>query len=254
MFRKYKIQFDLDDPRATLEHKRIILSKIFLKKIYIKWYNELIQIIKENPKGKNLEIGSGGGFLKDIFPSIITSDILELPGVDNVINAENLPFESNSLSAILMVNVFHHIPRPYLFLNEAQRCLIPGGSIVMIEPANTFFSRFIYKKFHHEPFEPNGLPEIKFGNPLSNSNQALSYIYFQRDPEKFKVDYPDLIIKKIKYHTPLLYLLSGGVSRAAFVPQFTFSLFKFVEKIISPLNPQISLFNTIVINKRYNGN
>jgi SAM-dependent methyltransferase len=250
MFKKYKIEYELDDSRTKIEHKRIILSKPFLKNIYLGWYNQLLEIAKKNNSGLHLEIGSGGGFLKDNFPDVITSDVLPLSGVDRILNAEELPFDDNSISSIMMVNVFHHIPRPYLFLNEAQRCLMPSGYIVMIEPANTFFSRFIYKKFHHEPFDPDGPFEIKFGNPLSNSNQALPNIYFQKGAEKFKIDYPDLIIKKIQYHTPLLYLLSGVVSRAAFVPQFTFSLFKFVEKIISLLNSKTRLFNTIVINKK----
>jgi hypothetical protein len=69
-------------------------------------------------------------------------------------------------------------PRPYLFLQEAERTLLSGGKIIMIEPANSALGRFIYKRFHHEPFEENGPREIKPGNPLSNSNQALaSYIF-----------------------------------------------------------------------------
>ena len=30
--------YDLDDPRRTIHHKEIILSKPFLKKLYIEWY------------------------------------------------------------------------------------------------------------------------------------------------------------------------------------------------------------------------
>jgi SAM-dependent methyltransferase len=250
MFKKYKIEYELDDPRTTIEHKRIILSKPFLKNIYLGWYNQLIEIAKKNNSGIHLEIGSGGGFLKDNFPEVITSDILPLPGVDRILNAEELPFDDNSVSSIMMVNVFHHIPRPDLFLKQAQRTLLPGGHIIMIEPANTFFARFIYKNFHHEPFDPNGSRQIKPGNPLSNSNQALPFIYFIRDAELFKQEFDKLSVLKIKYHTPLLYLLSGGVSRSALFPDFTYGFFRWIENVISPFNSKIGLFNTIVIQKK----
>ena len=35
----------------------------------------------------------------------------------------------------------------------------------MIEPANSVLGRFIYKNFHHEPFDETGEREIKPGNP-----------------------------------------------------------------------------------------
>ena len=76
MFKKYKIDFDLDDPNASLAHRDIILKKPFLKRLYNDWYLIFIIKSKEIKNGKYLEIGSGGGFLKDVFPEVITSDIL----------------------------------------------------------------------------------------------------------------------------------------------------------------------------------
>ena len=138
MFNKYELAYELDDPRASLEHRDIILSKPFLKKLYIDWYKSIMSAVPEpSPVSKVLEIGSGGGFLKDLYPSVITSDILPLEHVDLVVNAEKLPFADGELAAIVMLNVFHHIPNPSLFLNEASRCLRSRGKIVMIEPANS---------------------------------------------------------------------------------------------------------------------
>ena len=66
----------MDDPKTTLKHREIILSKAFLKKIYERWYSDFINITKELPSGKLLEIGSGGGFFNilntKLFYSIIT--------------------------------------------------------------------------------------------------------------------------------------------------------------------------------------
>ena len=249
MFKKYKIDFDLDDPNASLAHRDIILKKPFLKKLYNDWYLIFIIKSKEIKNGKYLEIGSGGGFLKDVFPEVITSDILILPNVDLIFTAEEIPFKENELASIVMLNVFHHIPKPHLFLKEAQRALIKGGKIIMTEPANSSLARFIYKRFHHEPFDEKGQREIKAGNPLSNSNQALPYIYFERDLDLFKKDFPSLKINSIKYHSPFSYIISGGVSRSAMLPFFMYNFVKGIEWLFSPFFKQIGLFCTIEIEK-----
>lgn len=248
MFKKRKHPYSLDDPNTTILHRDIILSTPFLKKIYLNWYKEFEKVYNNNPHGTYLELGSGGGFLKDILPHIITSDILSLPYVDKQIDAQQLPFENNYLDAIFLLNVFHHIPHPFLFLKEAQRCLKQNGLIVMIEPAHTFFSKFIYKKFHHEPFDEHGDLLIESGKPLSNSNQALPYIYFIREKNLFKQNFPKLKISQIQYHTTFLYLLSGGMSYYPFVPHFTYPLFNFIEKV-NPLQKFTALFQTISIQK-----
>ncbi len=249
MFKKYKIDFDLDDPNASLAHRDIILKKPFLKRLYNDWYLIFIIKSKEIKNGKYLEIGSGGGFLKDVFPEVITSDILILPNVDLIFTAEEIPFKENELASIVMLNVFHHIPKPHLFLKEAQRTLIKGGKIIMTEPANSSLARFIYKRFHHEPFDEKGQREIKAGNPLSNSNQALPYIYFERDLDLFKKDFPSLKINSIKYHSPFSYIISGGVSRSAMLPFFMYNFVKGIEWLFSPFYKQIGLFCTIEIEK-----
>ena len=249
MFKKYKIDFDLDDPNASLAHRDIILKKPFLKRLYNDWYLIFIIKSKEIKNGKYLEIGSGGGFLKDVFPEVITSDILTLPNVDLIFTAEEIPFKENELASIVMLNVFHHIPKPHLFLKEAQRTLIKGGKIIMTEPANSALARFIYKRFHHEPFDEKGQREIKAGNPLSNSNQALPYIYFERDLNLFKKDFPLLKINSINYHSPFSYIISGGVSRSAMLPFFMYNFVKGIEWLFSPFFKQIGLFCTIEIEK-----
>ncbi len=246
---KYDLEAPLDAPETTLKHREIILSKVFLKKIYEKWYNDFIGISKQLPSGKLLEVGSGGGFLKELIPEMITSDIIPFSHCDLVVSAEEMPFPENELSGIFMLNVFHHIHKPYLFLKEAERTLKPGGKIVMIEPANSWFGRFIYKNFHHEPFDINGDWEIHSVGRLSGSNQALPHIYFERDRKKFEKEFPKLKIQSIKYHTPFMYIMSGGVSRNALVPVVTFTFLNFIEKFLNPLGTKLGMFQTIEIVK-----
>lgn len=246
---KYRNPYDLDTPESTLFNREIILNKRFLKRVYAEWYDRFIRTAKSCGGETYLEIGSGGGFLKEMFPEVITSDILDLPIVDVVCSAERLPFADNSLACIMMLNVFHHIPQPYLFLEEAQRCLVKGGKILMIEPANSFFGRFIYTRFHHEPFDPKAGREIDPGNPVSNSNQALPYIYFERDTGYFNERFPQLRRNDIRYHTPFLYLVSGGLSRKAMLPYGMYGAVKFMERLVSPFNKQLGLFCRIELEK-----
>ena len=146
----------LDKPETTVYHGSLIKKKRFLRKIYEDWYDGFInEVNKLAIAGKMLELGSGGGFLKERLPDIITSDILELPDCDICCRAEDLPFQANSLKAVFMLDVLHHIPDVRQFFSEISRTLKPGGITYMIEPANTAFSSIIYKNFHHEDFDPD---------------------------------------------------------------------------------------------------
>jgi SAM-dependent methyltransferase len=247
---KYKLEYEIDDVRTTLAHREIILNKPFLRKIYKEWYDKFIKASKTLPAGLLLEIGSGGGFLKEVFPEVITSDIQEIASCDKCLSAESLPFGKEEISGIFMINVFHHIPNPTSFLKEAQRTLKSGGKIIMVEPANSLWGRLIYKNFHHEPFDPQGGWTIPSTGPLSGANGAMPWIYFERDAEEFHKKFPQLKIESVKYHTPLRYLLSGGVSRKALVPLWSWNLFKLAETIITGISRQLSMFQTIVVVKR----
>ena len=247
---KYDFDFDLDDVRTSLAHREIILQKKFLRKIYEKWYSVFISESHKVPPGILLELGSGGGFLKELLPQVITSDIQKIDFCDKCFNAEQMPFKDGEISAIFMINVFHHIPNPASFLSEAQRTLKSGGKIVMIEPANSFWGRWIYQHFHHEPFDPKGGWTIPSTGPLSGANGAMPWIYFERDVELFKSKFPQLQIESIKYHTPLLYLVSGGVSRKALVPLWSWGIFDGVENILTKITKHASMFHTSTIVKK----
>lgn len=241
---------ELDLPETTIRHGEIIKAKPFLKKIYLDWYGSFKNRSVSLPDGVLLEIGSGGGFLKEVVPNVYTSDILPLPTCDGCFSAEQMPFENESVSAIFMLNVFHHIPDSEKFLNEANRVLKKGGILYMIEPAHTPVSKFIYQHFHHEPFNPKGDWFVRGGGPLSDSNQALPWIVFKRDVEIFKRKFPHLQINYTKLHTPFRYVLSGGLSKKQLVPDFLYPAILGMEKLGSPLHPFWALFQTIEIEKK----
>lgn len=247
---KYNIPFEIDSPERTIYHRQLILDKPFLRKIYMTWYQEFIMSIPNLPSGILLELGSGGGFLKELIPNVICSDIIPLPTNDMTFSALEMPFEDNSVSGIFMVDTFHHIPDSELFLKEAKRVLKKGGKIIMIEPANSVWGRFIYKRFHHEPFIPEGGWTIPSTGPMSGANGALPWIVFERDKKLFSEKFPDLMIENIKYHQPLMYLISGGVSHRQLMPNFAYGACAMFDKVLSSLTKQVSMFMTIKIIKQ----
>lgn len=247
---KYNIPFDLDSPERTIAHQKIIREKYFLRKLYEEWYTFFSSSISALPAGKLIELGSGGGFLKEVIPSVLCTDILQLPSNDLTFSALEMPFADNEISGIFMIDTFHHIPDSKLFLQEVNRVLKKDGMLIMIEPANSLWGRFIYKNFHHEPFEPSGNWKIPPSGPMSGANGALPWIIFERDFEEFKKSFPNFNMEKIKYHTPFMYLISGGVSFKQVFPNFLYPVFRSVDKFLPLLNKQISMFTTITIRKK----
>lgn len=52
---------------------------------------------------------------------MIKTDVLELPFLDNVCYAEQLPYPDRSVGALAMVNVLHHVSDVDAFFREAVR-------------------------------------------------------------------------------------------------------------------------------------
>ncbi len=242
-------QIVLDDTGMTLLHADILQRKQFLRRLYLDFYRILRDAISPAEGDTIVELGSGAGFIKEVIPAAVTSDILPLPTVDKVFSALEMPFEPHSVDAIVMIDVLHHIPDVRRFFREAVRCLKPAGRIAMIEPANTLWSRFIYTRFHHETFDPKGGWTFASERPLATANGALPWILFHRDKNIFAKEFPDLSVHFCMCHTPLRYLLSGGFSLRQLVPDWSYPVIKGIETLLGPFNPAIGLFETVVLVK-----
>ena len=252
-FKKIDIEENIDSIHVNKIFKNIIKNNTLLYKFYLDCYKIFKKniSIKNNLNIKILEIGSGPGFIKKVIPNTITSEIISMEDIDIQSDATNLNFLNNSLDAILLLNVFHHISDPEKFLLECKRVLKKNGKILMIEPANTWFSRIIYKNFHHEEFDELSNWYLKKGGRLSSSNQALPSIIFERDYEIFKKKFPDLLISRKFKFKPIHYLFSGGFSyKPIFNGFFLYLLIKLVEIILFPFNRFLGLFMFIEIIKK----
>ena len=110
------------------------------------------------PKEKIIGLDLSDSYLKEASRHIsdLEGDLIELVKG----NAENLPFDNNSIQAVSCVYLFHELPRTVRekVLNEFFRVLEPGGTLVLADSIQIIDSpNFIsimegfYKNFH-EPF------------------------------------------------------------------------------------------------------
>jgi SAM-dependent methyltransferase len=144
---------NIDDSQTTALRLQIIRTKPFLRKLYEEWYRDIATHFPSDTRV--LELGSGAGFLKEFIPQLITSELFSAPGVERIIDAQAIAMGDASLDGIVMMDVLHHISDCSLFFHEAARVIRVGGKVVMIEPWNTTWSRWVYQRLHHEPFEPD---------------------------------------------------------------------------------------------------
>ncbi|MBI5510767.1 MAG: class I SAM-dependent methyltransferase [Deltaproteobacteria bacterium] len=238
----------LDDVQTTVLRRRVIASKPFLQQLYREWYQTLAASLPPGA-GRVLEIGSGAGFLREVVPDLITSDVQPLPGVERTLDAEQLPFAAGELKAILMIDVLHHLRQPARFLEEAARVVRPGGIVGMIEPWVTPWSRLVYAHLHPEPFDPEASWEVDGDGPLSRANGALPWILFARDRDRFARQEREWTIATIRPLMPVAYLLAGGVSLRLSLPGQSYPLVRRLERLLGRATEKTAMFAHIVLER-----
>lgn len=241
---------DIDDPSLTHLRRRIVREKPFVKAIYDEWYRWIAASV---PPGDRpvLELGSGPGFLSDHLPGLVTSDVFACEGVERIVDARAIPFGAGELRAIVMTDVLHHIPDAAAFFCEASRTLMPGGAVLMVEPWNTWLARIVWRRLHHEPFEPN-VAEWEFPStgPLSGANTAIPWILFSRDRARFDREFPGLDVRAVVPTMPFRYLVSGGVSMRSLQPSWSFGLWRALEGLLGPFMSRLAMFAKIDVRRR----
>jgi SAM-dependent methyltransferase len=240
---------DIDDPSTTDLRNEIVQSKPLLRTIYEEWYSLICDHLPA-VNGPVLELGSGAGFLRMRIPDLIASEVFACRNLRVVLDGQSLPFRSQCLRAVVMTNVLHHIPKPAAFLGEACRCLLPGGSILMIEPWVSWWSRIVYTHLHHEPFDTEQEEwSHSFGGPLSGANGALPWIIFERDRARFEQEFPSLHIHQVQPIMPFRYLFSGGVSMRQLVPTFLDPACVTIERALGPWMKHWAMFAFVTVSR-----
>ena len=238
-------------------HKKILNSKKMLKSCYSEFYLKIFQIEKKFKKKVNnqvrLELGSGIGFIKDFDKKVITSDVVYNKFTDKTIDANKIPYKNNEIDSIFGIFCFHHFKDPFNFLKDVQKKLKIGGLCILIEPYYGPLASLIYKNVHESEYF-NIKEAFRYKNKnktaMEKANQALSYIYFIKNKNKFNHEFPKLeIVHTSIFNNYLRFLLSGGLNFKKLFPDFLIFFVKFLEIIMSPLKKFFGIHYIIVIKR-----
>lgn len=228
----------IGSPEWFSAQREMIRAKPAVRRCYDLWYALLrADVASVAEDGLIVELGSGSSYIKEVLPEVITSDVVPGP-VDMIIDGRRLPFPDASVRALLLTHVFHHIPDVRRFFLEAERVLVPGGVVTMIDCAHTPLSRLFFGLIHPEPYDHKAVSwDFTAGNNMTDSNQALTWIVFHRDIDQFQKEFPGLRYEGFQYLPWFGYLMSGGVNLRSLVPDFAAGMVESADRLLKPLDP-----------------
>jgi SAM-dependent methyltransferase len=223
-------------------------KKPILKAIYNEFYTLIAKQLNLTLDGRIVELGSGIGNIKLQIPEAICTDIFKNPWIDQVENAYALNFENNSLSNLILFDVFHHIEYPGSALAEFNRVLKPHGRVIIFEPSISLTGLVVYGIFHHEPV--GMMKKIQWNVPDGFDPWNSEYYAAQGNAERifFQKRQKGLLsgwnIITLKKYSSLAYVLSGGYSKPQLFPDILYKTLRHLEKLLDyfPL-----LFSTRVL-------
>lgn len=248
---------DVDNPAFLETHARILKDKKLLNSTFKTFYVDMIAASDKyfSADGLEIELGAGTSFFKEFRPHLKTSDIRTAPNIDLTLDAQKMDLPDASVRCFYAINVFHHLSKPDLFFKELIRTLQKSGGCILIEPHNGFASAMLHRHLHtDEYFDPKAdrWDNDQIAGPLSNANQALSHIVFERDIDLWNQKYGDSleIVHKAYCLNALRYLFSGGLNFRQLVPSLFLPLLKFKETLGKPIAKHWTLHQMIVIQRK----
>src|SRR5512139_3121596 len=126
-------------------------QKPLLQKLYGDFYRLIAQNLSNLPDGKIVELGSGLGNIRKVIPNCLRTDLFPNPWIDQVENVYKLSFADESISDLILTDVFHHLRYPGTALQELKRVLRKGGRVVILEPCLSALGLLVYGVLHDEP-------------------------------------------------------------------------------------------------------
>jgi len=137
-----------------------------INKYFFRWIDwKKIKTIKQQlsnldvKKDIILDLGSGSGQIasklnKNIICIDINKKLLEECRKKNLKTLrhsldEPLPFENNTISAVLMIDTIEHIQSPNKLIKEIKRSLKPKGKLIIFTPPYDSIRWLLAEKLHH---------------------------------------------------------------------------------------------------------
>jgi SAM-dependent methyltransferase len=210
-------------------------NKPLLQKIYFNFYSLIAAQLNREITGKIVELGSGIGNMKMVVPEVICTDLFPNPWIDQVENAYNLSFDDNSVSNLILFDVWHHLKFPGDALKEFKRVLMPGGHVIIFDPAISLTGAVVYGLMHHEPVA--FFKKIKWLSTDKEANDKKIYYAAQGNATRvffsshYKENLTEWKIVNKKRMSSFSYVLSGGYSKKQLYPDKFASCMMKVDKL-----------------------
>ncbi len=218
------------------KHSEYWNRKPLLQKLYGDFYRLIARTLSNLPDGKIVELGSGLGNIREVIPTCLRTDLFPNPWIDQVENAYQLSFADESISDLILTDVFHHLRYPGTALQELRRVLRKGGRIVILEPCLSALGLLVYGVLHDEPIAIT--KRIEWSAPESWSPEKIDYYAGQGNATRifvgraFRSQLADWQKIETIRLSAIAYAASGGFSKPQLYPTSMLPWIKNLEKLL----------------------
>jgi SAM-dependent methyltransferase len=224
--------------------------KPLLRTLYGDFYRLIAKNLSNLPESKIVELGSGLGNIHDVIPNCVRTDLFPNPWIDQIENVYQLSFGDESISDIILTDVFHHLKYPGAALKEFLRVLRSNGRVIMLEPCISALGLLVYGMLHEEPIA--FMKAIDWDAPEGWSPDQIDYYAAQGNASRIflgKRFHQQLInwknVKTIRL-SAIAYAASGGFSKPQLYPTSALPLIRKLEKVLD-LFPTLFATRLLVI-------
>jgi SAM-dependent methyltransferase len=184
-------------------------------------FDRLADELRDLPPGPVLEVGCGKGHLLRhirskpwlVSHALVGIDLsravfaVPAPGVLAIGgDGERLPLRAQSVAAVLYNGSLHHVIDYAEAVREAERILVPGGRLVLLEPFSSRFSRLV-----HRTLDPLVFRQLEYESPIDQlyKQHFHEYVVVAAVAEK-------LVVRKHARTDFLAYPLTGCYAGSLF--------------------------------------
>ena len=219
--------------------------KPLLRTLYGDFYRLIAGNLSNLPESKIVELGSGLGNIREVIPNCIRTDLFPNPWIDQIENAYQLSFADESVSDLILTDVFHHLKYPGTALQEFSRVLRAGGRVIMLEPCISLLGLLVYGVLHDEPIAitekvewgaPAGWSPEKVGSYAAQGNASRIFV-----GTRFRHQLGNWQKLKTRRLSAIAYAASGGFSKPQLYPT---SALPWIQKLEKMLDRFPALFAT----------
>jgi SAM-dependent methyltransferase len=224
--------------------------KPLLRTLYGDFYRLIARKLSKLSESKIVELGSGLGNIHEVIPNCIRTDLFPNPWIDQVENAYQLSFANESISDLILTDVFHHLKYPGTALREFSRVLRKAGRVIMLEPCISALGLLVYGALHDEPIAIR--EKIEWDAPEVWSPEKIDYYAAQGNAsrafvgKRFRHKLSDWQKIETQRLSAIAYAASGGFSKPQLYPTSALPLIRKLEKLLD-LFPALFATRLLVI-------